>query len=366
MIIQVCEGIALYAVLAWKLYQLCWAPQDRSLRLVTLCLAFGVAAYPFEVIIGDAVRSQTTVGPILLVWAHEVFLLPLVYVLICFFVFSALESSQARKYAWRQALPLVIALAILTTAAWILFPKGDPAHYPLSVVSILFLTADVYTAYGFAVALMWMRRYAREAGARLRRGLLLASIGLAAMTVATLLLIAIVIVRWASGAAPAVLVAAQGILLVPGILVFILGVSYPGAAMRLIAVHVWYKHLRAYHQLRPLWTALNEAFPDDSLHRARGSYWPELIMLHSVHRRYYRRVIECRDGLVRLSPCIAMVRDEEGEDLALGNQVIRALQIRAEGLPVSGHAVAVATPAERGLDADVTELVALSQQLRPQ
>ncbi len=365
MIILVCEGIALYAVLAWKLYQLCWAPHDRLLRLVTLCLAFGAAAYPFEVIMGDAVRSQTTVGPILLVWAHEVFLLPLVYVLICFFVFSALDSSQARKYAWRQALPLVMALAVVTTTAWILFPIGEPAHYPLSVVSILFLAADVYTAYGFVIALMWTRRYARAAGARLRRGLLLASIGLAAMTTATLLLIAIVTVRWVSGSVPAPLVAAQAILLVPGILAFILGVSYPGAAMRLTAAHVWCQHLRAYLQLRPLWMVLNEAFPDDSLHRARGPYWLEPVMLHSVHRRYYRRVIECRDGLVRLSPYIAMVRNEEGEARALGHQVTRALQVRAQGgLPVSGHAVAVATPAERGLDADVTELVTLSQQLR--
>jgi hypothetical protein len=77
-----------------------------------------------------------------------------------------------------------------------------------------------------------------------------------------------------------------------------------------------------------------------------------------VHRKHYRRVIECRDGLVRISPYL---NDPSGD---LSGQLKRALQAHAEGVPVSTEAKPLAAPAADGLDADVRELELLSQSLQ--
>jgi hypothetical protein len=76
----------------------------------------------------------------------------------------------------------------------------------------------------------------------------------------------------------------------------------------------------------------------------------------SVHRRYYRRVIECRDGLVRISPYL----DTAGDDLA--RDLKAALRTTQEH--GTRPAVGVAIPDRDGLDADVEQLVTLSEALR--
>jgi hypothetical protein len=83
-----------------------------------------------------------------------------------------------------------------------------------------------------------------------------------------------------------------------------------------------------------------------------------------VHRRYYRRVIECRDGLVRISPYLAGVGTDPAE-LAdperLAGQLSDALRAHAAGETVSSQAIAIALPAEDSLEADVDRLIELSQ-----
>jgi hypothetical protein len=84
-----------------------------------------------------------------------------------------------------------------------------------------------------------------------------------------------------------------------------------------------------------------------------------------VHRRYYRRVIECRDGLVRISPYLARYRIDPGADAStLASRLKDALRAHAEGEPVPPQAMPVAIPQGDGLDADVHELVALARALR--
>lgn len=62
---------------------------------------------------------------------------------------------------------------------------------------------------------------------------------------------------------------------------------------------------RMYRRLTPLWTALHEASPEDSLHRTPAGGWRDALRVRGTHRRYYQLAIECRDGLVRLSPYLA-------------------------------------------------------------
>jgi hypothetical protein len=42
--------------------------------------------------------------------------------------------------------------------------------------------------------------------------------------------------------------------------------------------------------------------------------WRDLSRLRGVHRRYYRRVIECQDGLVQVSPYLANLGEPELAD----------------------------------------------------
>ncbi|GGM81739.1 hypothetical protein GCM10012275_60440 [Longimycelium tulufanense] len=371
MILLLVNGIVLYSALVWKLYQLGRAPREVPLRIVVLCLTFGGLAYPLEALLGPAVVSQTQAGPMLLMWAHRLVLMPLIYSLICFFLFTTLNPARARRRALREAVPLAATLATLTVLA-LLVPTGvDPADYPLTLVATFFLVGDAYTVYGFTMTWRWTRRYAHGARPRLRTGLAITGVGLAAMIVATVLLMVIVTFRWAGTTPPSAVVVAQKLLLVPGIIVFIIGVSYPGAMMRAAAVRLWWRHLRTYHRLRPLWTLLHEAFPDDALTRARvpRTRLRDVVSLSEVNFRWYRRVIECRDGLVRISPHVTALRPagdlerppRPAEQAALLHAALRA---RRDGHPASPTPAPIALPERDDLEADVRALLALSHAVR--
>jgi hypothetical protein len=141
---------------------------------------------------------------------------------------------------------------------------------------------------------------------------------------------------------------------------FLAGVCYPGTAMRLSVARIWNRHRRVYRQLAPLWTTLHEAFPQDALTRVPAPRWQDTLSPWSVHRRFYRRVIECRDGLVRLSPYLAEPAGEAGGPL--GDRLLVALRA-LHTTPVPRQAVPVAVPEAGGLDADADELARLSRQL---
>jgi hypothetical protein len=144
---------------------------------------------------------------------------------------------------------------------------------------------------------------------------------------------------------------------------FVIGVIYPTLSTRIAALGVWWQHRRVVRQLSPLWTMLHEAYPEDELSRVPSGRWRDLLRLRGVHRRYYRRVIECRDGLVRVSPYLASAGDLD-KPVYLASALREALHARAAGAPVAGQAMPIAVPDGDGLDADVRQLVALSKALR--
>lgn len=126
------------------------------------------------------------------------------------------------------------------------------------------------------------------------------------------------------------------------------------------------RHRRMHHQLTPLWTALVTAYPDVVLNREPPtSRWGRLRLRHT-HARFYRRLIECRDGLVRLSP--HLVRVAPGTDLARCGPDQLALHIRAalarkplvEDPDTTHPAVRVASPSGNDMDAEAHELIAVS------
>jgi hypothetical protein len=280
------------------------------------------------------------------------------YALDCLFLCSLLAAPAARKGAARRALVLTAAVTVMAVAA-AMTPRGastDDQSVP--AVAVLYLALDVPLGCFLADAWRWTRYGTGCVAPTVAHGLRLALAGLVMMLTGLLPLIAVVVLRAARLPCPAALIIAGRVLVIPGILVFLAGICYPGALMRLSAVRVRARHRRVYYQLAPLWTELHRVFPQDALSRVPSPAWRDVLSPWGVHRRYYRRVIECRDGLVRISPRLA-----PGDDRPLAERLLTALQGHSPAATAAGQAVPVAIPAAPGLDADAGELVSLARQV---
>jgi Family of unknown function (DUF6545) len=365
----VAQGVVCFLVLAFMISLLVRAPRNVPLLAVTITIASFALMFAMRAI-ADAGRSFLGLEPITArLFQHNAMVLG-GYGLIAFFLFSALDIREARRRAIWQAIP-VGAAAVIMTVATLLMPVGirdaaadltsARANRPVAepTVALLYLTLYLYQVYAFSTALVWTRRCVRGAEPRLRRGLTLASVGLAAMIPAEVVFVGTQIARWMHRSLPHQVLLIAIPLMLFGIVVFVIGVVYPAAVMRLAALWVWWQHRRMYRRLGPLWTALHQEFPEDALSRVPAGRWRDALRLRGVHRRYYRRVIECRDGLVRISPYLAA---DDG-DLPLADRLRTGLRAHANGTAAPSRALPVAIPASDGLDADVHELVALSDAL---
>jgi hypothetical protein len=366
------QGVLSYLVLALMLYLLVRSPKNVPLRAITVMIACFGLSYLFGLAAGTA---HAVLGLEPITWRLIQHLVQLVtgYSLIVFYLYSALDGREARRRALWHAVPLVAAAVIMIVATAVMpaelhdaaaaLTSGRPGG-PVSVpsVALLYLTVNFYRAYAFATALLWTRRYARGAEPRLRHGLAIASLGLAATVLSLSAFVAANIVRWTGGVMPRTILMTAMVMLVLGYVVFLIGVAYPAAVMRLAALRVWWQHRRVYRQLNPLWTVLHREFPEDALERVPTSPLRDALSLRGVHRRYYRRVIECRDGLVRISPYLGTLGERDGASV-LADQLRKGLRAHASGAPAATRATPVAIPNDDGLDADVNELVALSQAL---
>jgi hypothetical protein len=356
-----------YGVLGLMIYLLARAPRNMPLRAVTVM----IACFALSAAFGEASNNAAFgVEPIQYRLLQHLSQLLTGYSLIAFYLFSALDRPEARRRALWQAVPVVLAAGIMITAvvsmpdsienAAAALLSGKPGG-PVSVpsVALLYLTVNVYRAYAWGTALVWTFRYAKGAEPRLRRGLALAAIGLAAMVFCLSVFAVANVVRWAGGVMPHRLLMIAVMTMSPATVVFLVGFAYPAVHMRLTALRIWWQHRRTYRRLSPLWTVLHDAFPEDALNRVPASRLRDTLSLRGVHRRYYRRVIECRDGLVRISPYLG---PEDNQPLA--DRVRTGLRAHANGTTTPARATPVAIPNTDGLDADVRELVALAEALR--
>jgi hypothetical protein len=362
------QGIVAFSALAVVLYLLVRRPHDPRLRSVTGLVAGWAVGYPFGRAAANG-RWFLGLDPMVCQLVQHAMLQVGVYGLICFFIFSALDDAKARKQALLHLAPLVASITIMT---WSVLSIPDDlrvaaARVPNSLgggptgvlaITVFYALGNGYLLYGFATMFVWARRYARGAEPRLRRGLLITSTGLALLVPADAIFVSSNVSRYFGEPLPRWLLTTAVWFLLPGVLLCVAGVVYPIAAMRIAATRLWLRHLRAYHRLGPLWTLLNESFPEDALHRVPSKR--DAFSLRGVHRRYYRRVIECRDGLVRISPYVAETPDE----LPLAERLRAGLETWKSGAVTLRRPVALAVPEHDGMDADVRELEELAVALR--
>jgi hypothetical protein len=366
-------GAILPCAVAWKLYQLSKAPHDKSLRAVTWCLASAAVAYPFG-IQDVATPVDAMIGTGLSKLIQNALLFATGYWLMCFHLYSAVDAERGRRRARWEILPLFAAIAAITVATFITPPdlRGsgyDTANMHVAGLAVFYFFGGLYFAYALAVALRWTVRYAKLSHRPLVTGLWLAAAAMVGMVVGSAVRSIFVLIRVFSSVRSSPIETVADLLVAASIPTFVIGVSYPGIATRLAALRIWWQHRRLCRQLRPLWTVLHEAYPEDELSRVPAGRWRDLLRLRGVHRRYYRRVIECRDGLVRVSPYLASLGEPDPTTnleppVRLATALLAALRARADGAPVAGQAMPVAVPDGEGLDADVRQLVALSKALR--
>jgi hypothetical protein len=364
------EAVATGVVLTVLLSLLVRDPRNMPLRAVTVA----VGSFVLTVVFSNAATGATILGvaPPLARLTQHLGMLIGAYSLIAFYIFSALDPDAARRAARRQAVPFGIAALLLLVdfaviparirldVATLAFTKpGAPALTPWEQVTtaVETLTPNAYMGIAFAAAVLWTRRYARSAEPRLRHGLAVASVGLASLAFGEIWFVTASLAHWVGVPVAYWLFPIGLYFIMPGTAIFMVGFAYPAVRMRLAALRVWWQHRRTYRQLGPLWTLLHERFPENTLGRMPTSPWRDALSLRSVHRRYYRRVIECRDGLVRISPYLDL-------NASLAEALRETLQTDVAGASTPHRAVPLAIPTTHDLDADARELVTLSQALR--
>jgi hypothetical protein len=354
------HGLVLYLAVGWKAYHLSRAPRDQPLRWVTACLACAALAYPAGII--AAARPSSPAAP-WLTFAELAFLLATGYALVCFFLFSMRSAPIASARARLRAVPFAVMIGVQAVSA-ALTPAGTRMNdLAVPAVAVSYLAFDIWISYLLADAWVLAREGKRGATRTLRRGLQIASAGLALMVAGASLLAVNIVFHWTRIRDPAWLGPAGNLLVIPGIVVFIIGVCYPGVVMRVHALRVWARHRRVYRQLAPLWKLLHQAFPQDALTRApASSRWRDRLSPRGVHWRYYRRIIECRDGLVRISPHLAQ-RGHTDSYQQVADHLLAAIRSLPATAPEAAQAVPIAVPSSPGLDADASELVRLSREL---
>lgn len=354
--------------LAWKVPRLWRAPRDRALWAITACTACVAGSLALG-------RPQATHAVDALLGAGSArllvnaFLLAAAYSLLCFYLYSTADRRRAARRARIEAVPLVLALAVVT-ATTVTMPQGDrvrafsTADMTVAQVALFSIAADLYLVYALVAAARWTVRFARLCGPPVSTGLWLAAAALIGRLAASGIGVVDDVTGWYGGRLPTGLQQCETLLGAMTFPLFTVGMNYSSAAARLTAVRVWHQHRRTYRKLGPLWTALYTSFPEVVLSRAPNSVRPMALRGRGVHRRYYRRVIECRDGLVRISPHLARLGVQCGTPpTAVAGSLRRALRAHADGEPACAAPFAVAPPQEDSLEADVQALVSVSEAL---
>jgi hypothetical protein len=296
---------------------------------------------------------------------QNLLLFALFFLLISFFLHAAGQRRKIRVHA-----AIVIVAGIALSAVLVFTPPGERgAPYLASAhsdwVGCFYLIGLTYFGLATVAAARAAWHYSRLTEPRVALGLRLI---VAALTLAMVIPIERItaLVLWACGAfMPPAADHISAILQSLSIPIFVAGFILPAAISRALALRRWRRHRREYHQLAPLWNSLHEVFPDDALTRPASGSWRDAVTISSIHRRCHRRAIECRDGLVRLSPYWnALDADVDAQSPETPeHQALRfgaSLRALRDGATPANHARLVLAPPTPDRDSDVAQLTALS------
>ncbi|GAB3288968.1 MAB_1171c family putative transporter [Parasphingorhabdus pacifica] len=347
----------------WKLSQLIRAPHDKGLRVVTICtvLVFIALSAQLAVSIPAMAEFFPSQSPKLIQNVILTFFFALLIVLLQ----SSVAPSAVGSRGW-----LEIGLALLASGGLVAtFAATNPADRGASYEHAgetpaalgFYLLGNLYMSYATARGAHLAWTTADHTQSRARLSLRVAAAGLAVNCIGThtprvvstsgrLLFDKELLPGTATWTTP---------ILAIGIVAFFLGIGYPGARTGLVKARMWIEVRHHYRQLRPLWAALCGQFSNIALFPP-VSPLREAFQVRQMRLRYYRRVIECRDGLVCLSPYVTEPVDStktHEQQAALVRDALGRATAREE---VSVTSV-IAEPEAAGMEADTQQLLALSR-----
>lgn len=385
-------GVVAVVGVAWLGQQL--LRRSISLRLHALfgLVAFWLLSWPFGVTANthsgwlglDAMSARTIEHVMRLLGAY------------CLMVFITATSEPSprgpRTDALRRLIPLAVAVAALLVDT-ALIPVGlrdevaavangtttGPRQVGVPTQALFFIIENAYFVIAFIQVARWAGgRLHYSLHPQLRRGIQIVQAGAIGLVVATALLITSDIVDL-TGHHPAPPLDAAGLaIMAAGIVVVIAGFLWPSIRSGLRAFVLRGSRRKVYDELEPLWTRLNLAFPGNSLADVQpAARLRTRVALPSTGRgithRYYRRVVECRDGLVLLTPYLDAVDHDTAPDpcadalyVPTAETFERALAAHQAGTPVDTIVptrTVAATPGTT-VDDDAEALRMLARQLR--
>jgi hypothetical protein len=365
--VNVAAMVLFTAALVWRIYQLQRAPKSLPLWAVTMTIAGVFGSFLCQQkFISDALDESAGRGAGRLL--NNVLLAVGLCSLLIFFLGSALSPHRYRRVVF-ELIPLTAAIALMCVALAITPAEArgvslGPNVVQIPGVALFYLGAGVYLIYGLIACVTWMIRYYRTADRHLRIGLRVSGIGLALSAAGSVLRAVYIVVAWAWGPTLSILLKIGIPLVIFGTAGFLAGITYPGVQARVAAFRRRRQHQRHYRELNPLWTLLVAAYPKIVL-RAAPPRALDLLRPRNVHRRYYRRVIEIRDGLVQLSPYLrtdlATVAAVDAGSAAA--ELMSALSRHAAGEDSDHKAHLVLPGGANDIEADVRPLLALARAI---
>jgi hypothetical protein len=366
-LLETLQLVALGVALAWKLNQLRRAPYDRALLIVTSCVAAAGLAFISQRR-AAATFLDATLGPGSAKLAQNLLLFGVLYLLMAFFLYVNGDRTRLR----RESIVLAVAAAALAAALLITPSAQRSQSYSVQLstsVSMFYLVGELYLGYASIVTVIATSRYLRKIETRSAWGLRIMAVALTASFIFGPLTRTVDIVLHLVGTGlPRPIASAALSVLLGSIVLFLIGLTVTAVATRVAAWRRWRRHRRSHRLMQPLWVLLRAAFPQVVLPRApKPTRWERLSPV-DVHRRHYRRAIECRDGLVLISPWLPAAQPGDESDrhrgtAELARDLRRALRAHARGEPPVGPVRLLAPPARPDLDADVAELIALAANL---
>ncbi|GAA4532562.1 MAB_1171c family putative transporter [Amycolatopsis samaneae] len=370
MSLQITLLVALTIGAVWKTVDLVRSAGDRLLRLLVACLWLLALGHALSLtVVTKALDAATTLGVSKV--AYNALVMSGLFALVSFFVYATRGDGPAARRRFRIDGVLLAATLLAMLVLMIVTPAALRGH-TLSTPNIteapiawFYLVGNVYFVYAYLVSGLWALRYSVPASRSLTVALWIITLGLAGLTFTSVNRAIWVLIRYNGGPPLKGLNAINWPISNASFVLVTLGMCLPAVVQLIGAVRSWLLHRRLYRELDPLWSALHRAFPELELERPENGRF----RFGRTHRGFYRRLIECRDGLVRLSPYIAIAA--KGEDVSrctpaeLAGYIRFALTLKpGEEDPGNAlNAVSVAIPEGSDMNSDVRGLVAVSNAL---
>lgn len=346
----------------WKFSQLVRAPHDKGLRVVCTCTALVFLALSAQLTADVPVFSP--ILPAQFPKLAQNVLLTVFFTLLIVLLHTNVAPRRAAAQGYGEIGLALLTTGTLTATFAATAPEHRGSYEAADTPGMLgfYLVGNLYMSYACVrgTYLAWTR--SGHVRSRTRFSLRVAAAGLALNALGTHLpRVLSTTGRLTTGAdpVPGTAVWTTPVLAV-GICLFFLGIGYPGVRTGIIKARLWFTARQTYLRLRPLWSALADRYPKNTLF-PRASPTRERLQLQSMRLRCYRRIIEVRDGLVCLSPYLAEPVDSASSPAAQARQIRDALlRSSTDETPSAGPSV-IAPPTETGMDADARQLTAIAE-----